>query len=155
MHRDLKLENILLDQEGLVKLIDLGLGNFFDMTGSGTLSTFCGSPDYAPPELWANKPYYGPELDIWSLGVVLFVMSTGFLPFNESSLIIELRYHFPLPVSFELQNLIQRIFCVAKKRCTMEQLIAHRWLNDGGKLEPISRRHIQGPFLSIRCTEVS
>jgi serine/threonine protein kinase len=64
-HRDLKLENILLDVNGCIKIIDFGLGNFFD--SDTTLDTLCGSADYAPPECWLSKPYYGPDTDVWSM----------------------------------------------------------------------------------------
>jgi serine/threonine-protein kinase SIK3 len=145
VHRDLKMENILLDQDGQIKIIDLGLGNFFD--GTNPLKTFCGSPDYAPPELWENKAYLGPEVDVWSLGVILFIMRTGFVPFNDSNHILELRYYWPpnFEISADLQDLIQQIFRPAKTRCTMEDMIAHPWLNDGGKLKHITRLPLYVP----------
>lgn len=58
VHRDLKMENILMDSDGVVKVIDLGLGNFFDQTGQKLLNTFCGSADYAAPELWRGQKVF-------------------------------------------------------------------------------------------------
>lgn len=147
-HRDLKLENILLDAAGNVKVIDFGLGNFF--TSSCSLSTFCGSPDYAPPEQWLNQPYVGPEIDVWSLGVIVFIMTTGFIPFNSSAHIIEMRYHWPSDREFseELRDLVARIFCTRKARCSLEDIINHAWMNDGGRMRPIARVPIERPSLS-------
>jgi serine/threonine protein kinase len=78
-HRDLKLENLLLDENNDIKIIDLGLGNFYNR--QKLLDSFCGTADYASPELWQGKRYTGPEVDIWSMGVLLFVFLTGKMPF--------------------------------------------------------------------------
>lgn len=138
-HRDLKLENILLDASGNVKVIDFGLGNFF--TGSCSLRTFCGSPDYAPPELWRSQSYVGPEVDVWSMGVILFILATGFIPFNSSAHVMEIRYHWPTNRFFseELRDLVARIFRPRETRCTVEDIIIHQWMNDGGRVRPITR----------------
>ncbi|OAD70365.1 hypothetical protein PHYBLDRAFT_92242, partial [Phycomyces blakesleeanus NRRL 1555(-)] len=85
VHRDLKIENILIDKAGRnVKLIDFGLSNLFSPTSQ--LSTYCGSLYFAAPELLCATPYNGPEIDIWSLGVVLYVMVTGSVPFDDKSM---------------------------------------------------------------------
>ena len=75
VHRDLKLENILLNSRYEVKLTDFGLCNYF--TSHGRLSTFCGSPLYASPEIISGQPYLGPEIDCWSLGVLLYALVYG------------------------------------------------------------------------------
>lgn len=79
IHRDIKHSNILLTPSGEIKLIDFGLSNFCE---DGTfLTTFCGSLAYAAPEMLLGSKYIGPEVDVWSLGVILFSMMTGTLPF--------------------------------------------------------------------------
>jgi PAS domain S-box-containing protein len=140
-HRDLKLDNILLDSNGRVKIIDFGLGNFFDAKSSDCLmTTFCGTPDYAPPECWLRKPYRGPELDIWCLGIILFIMATGYIPFNTSQHIVDNLYSWPPQVDFsaELRDLVFRILRPAELRCDLQQVISHPWLNDNGRLKCVN-----------------
>ncbi|MEN2500051.1 MAG: MAP microtubule affinity-regulating kinase 1, partial [Marteilia pararefringens] len=84
VHRDLKAENILLDENHNVKLADFGFANFF--SSEADLATCCGSPPYAAPELFQAKKYKGPEVDVWSLGVILFTLVTGSLPFDGSDI---------------------------------------------------------------------
>lgn len=80
-HRDLKPENLLLDDNNNIKIVDFGLSNTYK-TGE-TLKTACGSPCYAAPEMIAGKKYHGLSADIWSLGVILYAMSCGYLPFED------------------------------------------------------------------------
>ena len=84
IHRDLKAENLLLDEHLNVKIADFGFSNQF--TPGERLNTWCGSPPYAAPELFQGKEYVGPEVDIWSLGVLLYVLLCGSLPFDGSNL---------------------------------------------------------------------
>lgn len=84
VHRDLKAENLLLDTNMNIKIADFGFSNFY-MPGE-QLATWCGSPPYAAPEVFEGKKYTGPEIDIWSLGVVLYVLVCGALPFDGSTL---------------------------------------------------------------------
>ena len=81
VHRDLKPENLLLDQALNVKIADFGLSNM--MTDGEFLRTSCGSPNYAAPEVISGKLYAGPEVDIWSCGVVLYALLCGTLPFDD------------------------------------------------------------------------
>jgi serine/threonine protein kinase len=84
VHRDLKIENILISQTGNIKIIDFGLSNLFDPITH--LSTFCGSLYFAAPELLNAKVYTGPEVDVWSFGVVLYVLVCGKVPFDDQSM---------------------------------------------------------------------
>lgn len=81
VHRDLKPENLLLDDAWNVKIADFGLSNI--MTDGNFLKTSCGSPNYAAPEVISGKLYAGPEVDVWSCGVILYVLLTGRLPFDD------------------------------------------------------------------------
>ena len=84
VHRDLKIENILISQTGNIKIIDFGLSNLYDP--SNHLGTFCGSLYFAAPELLNAKIYTGPEVDVWSFGVVLYVLVCGKVPFDDQSM---------------------------------------------------------------------
>lgn len=84
VHRDLKIENILISQTGNIKIIDFGLSNLYDP--SNHLGTFCGSLYFAAPELLNAKVYTGPEVDVWSFGVVLYVLVCGKVPFDDQSM---------------------------------------------------------------------
>jgi serine/threonine-protein kinase HSL1 (negative regulator of Swe1 kinase) len=141
-HRDLKPENILLDREnGLIKLIDFGMAAY--QPNNQLLRTPCGSPHYAAPELLNNLPYDGSTADVWSLGVVLFVMLTGDPPFNYRNDIPEshrltmlygqicsAKYTIPEFLSREAKDLIRRIFVVdPKRRITIRDLWLHPFMH--------------------------
>jgi len=85
VHRDLKPENILLDRNKNVKLADFGLSNL--MHDGKFLETSCGSPNYAAPEVVSGKLYAGPEVDVWSVGVILYTLLCGSLPFEDKNVI--------------------------------------------------------------------
>ena len=81
VHRDLKPENLLLDKNGILKIIDFGLSNYFN--GKNLLKTPCGSPCYASPEMVSGKNYDGFCIDIWATGIILYAMLCGYLPFED------------------------------------------------------------------------
>ncbi len=115
---------------------------------------FSGSPDYAPPELWEGKPYHGPEVDVWSMGVILFILTTGFIPFNSSSHVMEIRYHWPneATVSRELVDLVAKIFRPSSSRCSVEDMIFHPWMNDCGRIKHIARTPLN--MTPCECNEL-
>ena len=84
VHRDLKIENILISKTGDIKIIDFGLSNLF--SPKSQLKTFCGSLYFAAPELLQAKQYTGPEVDVWSFGIVLYVLVCGKVPFDDQSM---------------------------------------------------------------------
>ncbi|KAJ3372122.1 protein kinase, AMP-activated, alpha 2 catalytic subunit [Allomyces arbusculus] len=136
VHRDLKPENLLLDANKSLRIIDFGLSTMFQP--DSLLETFCGSPFYAAPEMIAGRKYTGPEVDVWSLGVILFALVCGHLPFvneNVKELYKEIaaaKYTCPPHLSTEVMHLIQRMIVVdPKKRATLQEVLDHPWVNDG------------------------
>ncbi|KAJ3362820.1 hypothetical protein HDU91_003237 [Kappamyces sp. JEL0680] len=132
-HRDLKLENILLTKDFNVKLIDFGFTRWAN--DSALLDTYCGSSAYCAPEIVAGQKYTGPEADIWSLGVILYTMVVGYLPFDADSdaethkQIREVNYTIPDFVCPEVQDLISKIFIrEPKNRISLPAILDHPWL---------------------------
>jgi len=133
VHRDLKAENLLLDHDGNIKLADFGFSNYF--TSGNLLSTWCGSPPYAAPELFEGKQYDGPRADIWSLGVILYVLVSGSLPFDGQTLqdlrsrVVSCQYRIPFFLSQECEHLIRGLLVMEpNKRLSLEQITLHKWL---------------------------
>ncbi|XP_058458349.1 uncharacterized protein LOC131434981 isoform X1 [Malaya genurostris] len=133
VHRDLKAENVLLDNEMNVKLADFGFSNTF--TEGAPLRTWCGSPPYAAPEVFQGVEYDGPKSDIWSLGVVLYVLVCGALPFDGATLhdlrsvVVTGKFRIPFFMSQECEHLIRHMLVVEpEKRYTLRQIGNHKWL---------------------------
>ncbi|XP_043435223.1 serine/threonine-protein kinase SIK2 isoform X2 [Prionailurus bengalensis] len=133
VHRDLKAENLLLDSNMNIKLADFGFGNFFK--SGELLATWCGSPPYAAPEVFEGQQYEGPQLDIWSMGVVLYVLVCGALPFDGPTLpilrqrVLEGRFRIPYFMSEDCEHLIRRMLVLdPSKRLTIAQIKEHKWM---------------------------
>ncbi|XP_041627551.1 serine/threonine-protein kinase SIK3 isoform X5 [Vulpes lagopus] len=136
VHRDLKAENLLLDANLNIKIADFGFSNLF--TPGQPLKTWCGSPPYAAPELFEGKEYDGPKVDIWSLGVVLYVLVCGALPFDGSTLqnlrarVLSGKFRIPFFMSTECEHLIRHMLVLdPNKRLSMEQICKHKWMKLG------------------------
>ncbi|XP_075042252.1 MAP/microtubule affinity-regulating kinase 4 isoform X2 [Mixophyes fleayi] len=136
VHRDLKAENLLLDSEANIKIADFGFSNEF--TPGGKLDTFCGSPPYAAPELFQGKRYNGPEVDVWSLGVILYTLVSGSLPFDGQNLkelrerVLRGKYRVPFYMSTDCESVLRRFLVLnPTKRCTLEQIMNDKWMNIG------------------------
>ncbi|XP_076336448.1 serine/threonine-protein kinase SIK3-like isoform X2 [Tachypleus tridentatus] len=141
VHRDLKAENLLLDSNMNIKIADFGFSNYYKP--GRLLSTWCGSPPYAAPELFEGKEYDGPKADVWSLGVVLYVLVCGALPFYGSTLqslrarVLLGKFRIPYFMSSECEQLIRRMLVVdPEKRLSVCHILQDKWiLRDGPDLE--------------------
>ncbi|XP_023850142.1 MAP/microtubule affinity-regulating kinase 3 isoform X15 [Salvelinus sp. IW2-2015] len=150
VHRDLKAENLLLDADMNIKIADFGFSNEFTL--GNKLDTFCGSPPYAAPELFQGKKYDGPEVDVWSLGVILYTLVSGSLPFDGQNLkelrerVLRGKYRIPFYMSTDCENLLKRFLVLnPAKRGTFEvrddsenQIMKDRWINVGSEEDELT-----------------
>uniref|UniRef100_A0A6A7GAJ8 non-specific serine/threonine protein kinase n=1 Tax=Hirondellea gigas TaxID=1518452 RepID=A0A6A7GAJ8_9CRUS len=132
VHRDLKPENLLVDHKQNVKIADFGLSNM--MKDGFFLGTSCGSPNYAAPEVISGNLYAGPEVDVWSCGVILYALLCGSLPFDDEiipNLFRKIKagvYTIPSYLSTETQDLIQRMLAVDPiQRISIAEIRNHPW----------------------------
>ena len=113
VHRDLKPENILITKNKILKIIDFGLSNYFSK--GNLLSTLCGSPSYTAPEVILGNKYDGFASDIWTIGIILYIMICGHLPFEEYDnkilfkKIIKCKIEYPKYIPNNIKNLLQKI----------------------------------------------
>uniref|UniRef100_A0A3Q2QDE3 SNF-related serine/threonine-protein kinase n=1 Tax=Fundulus heteroclitus TaxID=8078 RepID=A0A3Q2QDE3_FUNHE len=134
VHRDLKPENVVFfEKQGLVKLTDFGFSNKFQP--GKKLTTSCGSLAYSAPEILLGDEYDAPAVDIWSLGVILFMLVCGQPPFQEANdsetltMIMDCKYTVPTHVSSACKDLINRMLQRdPKRRASLEEIESHTWL---------------------------
>lgn len=134
IHRDIKLDNVLLDDEDVCKLCDFGVSR--KISPSERISEQCGTPAYLAPEIVRDQGYSGFKADVWSLGVLLFVLSTGKMPFRAAtveelnSAILIGKFEFPKHVDLgeDLRDLIEKMLVVdVRNRISSAQVYQHRW----------------------------
>jgi len=139
VHRDLKPENILFAKSGVLKITDFGLAHYFKLPPERhVMRTCCGTPHYVAPEVLSDNEY-GPQVDFWSLGVILYIMLSGYQPFNSNSIdamykmIMNGQYRFPSPhwdsISEEAKDCVRSLMTVdCKKRFNCDDLMRHPWI---------------------------
>ncbi|KAJ9167472.1 hypothetical protein P3X46_022123 [Hevea brasiliensis] len=139
-HRDLKPENLLLDENGNLKVSDFGLSAVTDqIPPDGLLHTLCGTPAYVAPEILAKKGYDGAKVDVWSCGVILFVLTAGYLPFNDPNLMVMYKkiykgeFRCPRWMSQDLKRLLSRLLDTnPQTRITVDEILRDPWFRRGG-----------------------
>ena len=138
VHRDLKPENILITPKGLLKIIDFGLSNYFSKEGK-LLSTSCGSPSYTAPEVLLGNKYNGFAVDIWTIGIILYVMLCGNFPFEAKDdnntlfkKIIKCKVEYPKFISKCAKNLLEKILTSnPENRITIDKIKEHQFYING------------------------
>jgi len=144
-HRDLKPENLLLDGQGNLKISDFGLSSLYvgdaDMDGTSRteiLHTTCGTPNYVAPEVLADKGYDGKKADVWSIGVILYVLLAGFLPFDESTIVAlfakiqNADFTYPSWFSATTRGLLDTMLVAdPAKRVSLTQVKDNPWVTNG------------------------
>ncbi|KAL5707519.1 cAMP-dependent protein kinase [Ranunculus cassubicifolius] len=140
-HRDLKPENLLLDENGDLKVSDFGLSAVSEqMKTDGLFHTFCGTPAYVAPEVLGRKGYEAAKVDIWSCGVILFVLMAGYLPFQDQNIMVMYKkiyrgeFRCPRWFSPDLTRLLSRLLDInPMTRITIPEIMENKWFKKGFK----------------------
>ncbi|GMK54536.1 hypothetical protein CspeluHIS016_0111220 [Cutaneotrichosporon spelunceum] len=143
VHRDLKLENLLLDRHRNIIITDFGFANAFEREGDDLMATSCGSPCYAAPELVVSEGLYvGTAVDVWSCGVILYAMLSGYLPYDDDpdnpdgdNINLLYKYIMSTPLNFPdhmsrmaMDLLLMMLVPNPQERCNIPQIEVHPWL---------------------------
>jgi len=155
VHRDLKPENLLMDCNNNLKLADFGLSSVW--CAGEFLTDSCGSPNYAAPELLSRGcRYEGPEVDVWSCGVILYAFLCNCLPFDKDGipelfrLIKRGQYSVPGYITTDAADLIQRMLTVDQaKRITLPQIMEHPWLADTAPIRAAEVPKVEAPLQQV------
>ncbi|MBA0801263.1 hypothetical protein Gohar_011638 [Gossypium harknessii] len=160
-HRDLKPENLLLDENWNLKITDFGLSAVTDqIRPDGLLHTLCGTPAYVAPEILAKKGYDGAKVDVWSCGIVLYVLHAGYLPFNDPNLMVMYRriykgeFRFPKWTSPDLRRFLNRLLDTnPETRITVDEIITDPWFKKGYKETKFNAEdfELKGDIQSTKC----
>jgi len=157
VHRDLKPENLLLDENQNLKIIDFGFVRTFSNDPNLTLKTYCGSLYYCAPEMLDGTPYPGPSSDIWSLGVILYVLTNGYLPFRDTQLpklygsLKAAKYDKGEYSSPECNRLIEKMLVSnPADRMSLKDLANDPWLNEGYDSMPSPFSELTNDLLRFR-----
>jgi len=168
IHRDLKPENLLYESEdegALIKISDFGLARF--LSASNFATTACGTPGYVAPEILMSKKY-GKEVDVWSIGIIMYILLCGYPPFfsESNSELFEmikggkLEFHSPYwdNVSEEAKDLVSKLLIVdPKKRITLERAKEHKWFTKEAPKLALKKVNSFGPTYqnSMRAIKVT
>lgn len=157
-HRDLKPENLLLDENGDLKVSDFGLSALTDQVREdGLLHTLCGTPAYVAPEILTKMGYDGTKIDVWSSGIILFVLSAGYLPFHDANLMVMYKkiykgeFRCPKWMSADLKRFLSRLLDTnTSTRITLHEIKRDPWFKKGYKEVSYDEEIYSGDDVSIK-----
>lgn len=146
LHRDLKLDNILIGQKNQIKLCDFGISKIMPENGE-MVKEKCGTPAYNSPEIIINQGYTGFQSDVWSLGVLLYAMCSARVPFFADTveelykIVLQGDYEMPKEFSNSLADLISKMLVLdPRSRITLEEVKRHPWVSTGYIPEPLKQQ---------------